>query len=148
MPSDNTQTVLSLPVDGFQHHLEITIFKSGQFIRAGTALRDILHFAFLNVILLQWSAQCQIPTPLLSAQSALTLLPSSSCLHTPAASLATMELGSCDPYRNLTSLTGLIFQKHLPRLRAAGCSSVKQIKLSIITTTGVIQKQETRVQKL
>lgn len=58
-----------------------------------------------------------------------------------------LELGSRDPcqYPNLTSLSGLISHKDLLRLRVAGCSSVKWIKVSIVTTTGVTQKQETQV---
>lgn len=60
------------------------------------------------------------------------------------------EFGSRDPrpYPNPTSVAGLVFQKHLWRLRVAGGSSVKQIKLSIVTAAGVTQKQETQVPKL
>jgi len=54
-----------------------------------------------------------------------------------------LEFGSYDPrpYPNPTSITGLVFQKHLLRLRVAGGSSVKQVKLSIVAVTGVPQKQ-------
>lgn len=60
------------------------------------------------------------------------------------------EFGSGDPhpYPNPSSLTGLVFQKHLLRLRVAGGSSVKQIRLSIVNATGVTQEREMQVPKL